>query len=63
MNTQDFTEEPEKSAAWSRMSYFDKNKELLEWQKRLLDLFLEKNAISREEYKKSHADLTAKMKP
>lgn len=64
MNTQDFTiEEPDKSAAWSRMSYEEKNKALYERQVKLLNLFLEKNAIDRTQYEKSLADLTAKMKP
>ena len=62
MNTQDFTiEEPDKQAAWSRMSYEEKNREQLERQKRLLDLFLSKHAIDRTQYENSLADLTAKF--
>ncbi len=62
MNTQDFTiEEPDKSAAWSRMSYEEKNRELLERQVALLQLFLEKHAIDRTQYEKSFADLKAKF--
>ena len=35
-------EEPDKQAAWSRMSYAQKNKVLYERQVALLQLFLEK---------------------
>ena len=63
-NTHDFTiEEPDKQAAWSRMSYEEKNRELLERQVALLQLFLEKHEIDRAQYEKSLHDLTAKMKP
>ena len=58
-----FTDEPQALAAWSRMSYEEKNRELLERQGALLDLFLSKHAIDRVQYEKSLADLTAKMKP
>ena len=58
-----FTDEPQALAAWSRMSYQEKNKALYERQVKLLNLFLEKNAIDRTQYEKSLADLTAKMKP
>ena len=52
----------ESEAAWSRMSYQEKNRELFARQKRLLDLFLEKHAIDRTQYEKSLHDLTAKFK-
>ena len=57
----DFTEEPQALAAWSRLSYAEKNKALFERQKRLLELFLSKHAIDRAQYEKSLADLTAKF--
>ena len=64
MNTQDFTieENPDKQAAWSRMSYAENNRELLERQVALLDLFLSKHAIDSAQYEKSLHDLTAKFK-
>ena len=49
------------TAAWNRMTYDEKNRALYERQKKLLDLFLEKNAISRQQYEKSLHDLTEKM--
>lgn len=58
---EDFTEEPDKSAAWSRMSYEEKNKTLYERQVALLQLFLEKDAIDRAQYEKSLHDLESKM--
>ncbi len=58
-----FTEESQALAAWSRMSYEEKNIDLYERQVALLQLFLEKHAIDRTQYEKSLADLTAKMKP
>ena len=39
-------EEPDKQAAWSRMSYAQKNKVLYERQVALLQLFLEKHAMT-----------------
>ena len=60
---QDFTAEtPDTGAAWSRMSYEQKNRALYERQVALLRLFLEKGAIGREQYEKSLSDLTAKMR-
>ena len=44
------------------MSYEEKNRELLERQVALLDLFLEKHAIDSAQYEKSLHDLTAKFK-
>ncbi len=46
---------------WSNLTPEEKKKELYKRQKRMLDLFLEKNAISIEQYKKSLGDLTVKM--
>ena len=45
------------------MSYSEKNKALYERQKKLLDLFLEKHAISREIYEEAVESLTARLKP
>ena len=45
------------------MSYSEKNKALYERQKKLLDLFLEKHAISRETYEEAVESLATKMKP
>ena len=59
MNT-DFTGNRDQSA-WDRMSYAEKNRALYLRQKALLDLFLEKHAISREQHDKSLRDLTEKM--
>lgn len=52
-----FTDEPQALAAWSRMSYAQKNKALYERQVALLQLFLEKHAIDRTQYEKSLHDL------
>ena len=45
------------------MSYSEKNKALYERQKKLLDLFLSKHAISRENYEEAVESLATKMKP
>ena len=50
-----------KDPAWASRSYAEKNKELFERQKRLLGLFLERGAISKEQYEKSLHDLTEHM--
>lgn len=47
--------------AWDKLSYEEKNHVLYERQKALLDLFLEKNAISKAQHDKSLHDLTVKM--
>ena len=60
--TTSFTEEPQALAAWSRMTYKQKNKALFEQQKRLLDMFLTQGAIDQAQYDKSLHDLTAKFK-
>ncbi len=48
--------------AWDRLTYKEKNRLLYERQVALLDLFLEKNAISKAQHDKSLHDLTVKMK-
>ena len=47
--------------AWDSLSYAEKNRVLYERQKQMLEEFLERNAISREQYEKSLHDLTEKM--
>jgi len=46
---------------WANLSQEEKNKQLFLKQKHTLDLFLERNAISREQYDKSLGDLREKM--
>ena len=46
---------------WETMTHEEKNRVLFQEQKELLDTFLEKRAISREQYNKSLHDLTEKM--
>ena len=50
-----------KDPAWASLSYAEKNKELFKRQKHLLEMFLERGAISKEQYEKSLHDLTMKM--
>ncbi len=47
--------------AWDSLSYAEKNRVLLERQKHMLEEFLEKGAISKQQYEKSLHDLTEKM--
>lgn len=46
---------------WEQMSPEEKKKQLFLNQKRTLDLFLERNAISKAQYDKSLGDLIEKM--
>lgn len=46
---------------WESLTYEEKNRMLFFRQKRLLDMFLERNAISKDQYKKSLHDITVKM--
>ncbi len=46
---------------WDSLSPEEKKKELFLRQKRTLDLFLERNAISQSQYEKSLGDLRDKM--
>ena len=48
--------------AWDSLSYAEKNRVLYERQKRMLKEFLERGAISKQQYDKSLHDLTEKMK-
>ena len=47
--------------SWAAMTPEDKKRLLFLRQKELLDTFLEKKAITREQYEKSLHDLTEKM--
>ena len=60
MGNMEFTED-QINAVWNRLTYEEKNRELFERQKKLLDLFLEKHAISKQQHDKSLHDLTDKM--
>ena len=46
---------------WENLSVEEKKKQLFLRQKELLDMFLEKNAISKAQYDKSLGDLRLKM--
>ena len=46
---------------WATMTHEEKNRILYQKQKELLAAFLEKGAISKEQYEKSVHDLTEKM--
>ena len=46
---------------WTKLSPKEKKKQLFLKQKKLLDTFLEKNAISKARYDKSLGDLRDKM--
>ena len=46
---------------WATMTHEEKNRILYQKQNELLAAFLEKGAISREQYEKSLHDLTEKM--
>ena len=46
---------------WEAMSYAQKNKQLFQNQKELLDKFLERHTISKAQHDKSLGDLKAKM--
>ena len=50
-----------KDYTWETLSYEEKNHQLFLRQKELLDLFLKKKAISKEQHEKSLHDLTEKM--
>ena len=46
---------------WSSLSHEEKNKQLFLRQKKMLDMFLERGAISQAQYDKSLHDLIDKM--
>ena len=49
------------NAAWDSLTYAEKNRSLFLRQKKMLDLFLERGAISKEQHDKSLHDLIEKM--
>lgn len=49
------------NSVWASMSREEKNRQLFNKQKAMLDLFMEKGAISRRQRDKSLADLIEKM--
>ena len=51
----------EEQIEWEKLSPEEKKKQLFLRQKRTLDLFLERNAISQAQYDKSMGDLIEKM--
>ena len=51
-----------KDPTWDTLSYEEKNRLLFERQKHMLEEFLERGAISKQQYEKSLHDLTEKMK-
>lgn len=51
----------ESNTTWENMTPEEKKKELFLRQKKTLDLFLERNAISKAQYDKSLGDLVKKM--
>lgn len=51
----------ESQTTWESMTPEEKKQELFRRQKRTLDLFLERNAISKAQYDKSLGDLVEKM--
>ena len=52
----------ENDTVWDSLTYEEKNKLLYERQKKMLEEFLEKGAISKAQYDKSLHDLTEKMR-
>ena len=46
---------------WEKLTPQEKKKQLFLKQKKLLETFLERNAISKAQYEKSHGDLRDKM--
>ena len=47
---------------WEALTYAQKNEQLFLKQKKLLEEFLSRHAISQEQYDKSYYDLTRKMR-
>ena len=45
---------------WNTLSYDEKNEQLFQHDKRMLEMFLAKGAISRQQYEKSLHDLIEK---
>ena len=49
------------NSAWDNLTYAEKNKQLFLKQKRTLEMFLERGAISKAQHDKSLHDLIEKM--
>ena len=49
------------NSAWDKLTYAEKNKQLFLKQKQTLEMFLERGAISREQYDISLGELTKKL--
>lgn len=49
------------NSAWDHLTYAEKNKQLFLKQKRTLEMFLERGAISKAQHDKSLHDLIEKM--
>ena len=45
---------------WNSLSYDEKNEQLFQHEKRMLEMFLAKGSISRQQYEKSLHDLVEK---
>lgn len=56
-----FTNQPSANDEWASLSPEEKKEQLFLNQKKTLDLFLERHAISQEQYNKSLNDMTIKM--
>ncbi len=46
-----------KKATWYKLSYEEKNKELIAHEQEMLDMFLEKKAITKEDYDRAVQEL------
>ncbi len=46
-----------KKATWYKLSYEEKNKELIAHEQEMLDMFLEKKAITKEDYDRAIQEL------
>ena len=46
-----------KKATWYKLSYEEKNKELIAHEQEMLDMFLEKKAITKEDYDRAVKEL------
>ena len=47
-----------KKATWYKLSYEEKNKELIAHEQEMLDMFLEKKAITKEDYDRAVQELS-----
>lgn len=46
---------------WEDLSYDEKNRRLLKQEKRMLDMFLERRAITKEQYEKGFRELQCRL--